>query len=166
MEEMIKNEVRIEDIDNEKKNPYAEMTERPEHYNGPIDVKSTYVYDEADHKTKEVVMDKNEKVESEEKITVVEPDCTYWECCTNDFCDKCSRKCNGVIKAKGHKAQIMDQNKMCLKLGGDPDVYYVTKGEAEAILNGNKVAYLEVKIDPRNIKDNSLTKIFFGIREE
>ena len=164
MEEMIKNEVNKK-LDNEK-NPYAEMTEKPEHYNGPIEIKSSYAYNEEEHKTEEVIMDQINKTEENVNTTIIEPNCTYWECCTNDFCDKCSRKCNGVIKAKGHKAQIMDQSKMCLKLEGDPDVYYVTKKGAEAILNGSKVAYLEVKIDPRLIKDNSLTKIFFGIREE
>ena len=103
---------------------------------------------------------------NKEKPESIEPDCCYWECCTNEFCDKCSRKCDGRIKAKGHKAQTMDQSKMCLKLGGDPDVYYITKKESEKLLTGDKVAYLEVKIDPRVIKDNSVVRVFFGIKDD
>lgn len=100
------------------------------------------------------------------ELDPIEPDCCYWECCTNEFCDKCSRKCDGRIKAKGHRAQTMDQSKMCLKLGGDPDVYYITKKEFEKLLNGDKVAYLEVKIDPRVLKDNSVVRVFFGVKED
>ena len=102
------------------------------------------------------------KEKSEDSI---EPNCCYWECCTNEFCDKCSRKCDGRIKAKGHRAQTMDQSKMCLKLGGDPDVYYITKKESEKLLSGDKVAYLEIKIDPRVIKD-SIVKVFFGVKND
>ncbi len=100
-----------------------------------------------------------------EKSDLIEPDCCYWECCTNEFCDKCSRKCNGRIKAKGHKAQTMDQSKMCLRLEGDPDVYYITKKEFEKLLTGDKVAYLEVKIDPRVVKDN-FVRVFFGVKDD
>ena len=97
---------------------------------------------------------------------IKDPDCCYWECCTNEFCDKCGRKCDGRIKAKGHKAQTMDQSKMCLKLEGDPDVYYITKKESEKLISGDKVAYLEVKIDPRVIKDNSVIRVFFGVKDD
>ena len=100
------------------------------------------------------------------ETVIKDPDCCYWECCTNEFCDKCGRKCDGRIKAKGHKAQTMDQSKMCLKLEGDPDVYYITKKESEKLISGDKVAYLEVKIDPRVIKDNSVIRVFFGVKDD
>ena len=58
---------------------------------------------------------------SNEKVNI-NPNCIYYECIENGFCDRCNRKCDGIIKAKGVRAQVMDESKMCLKVLGDPIV--------------------------------------------
>lgn len=134
-----------ENIEEEKK-PKPTITETP---NSMIEV---------------VYSSKKEKLNSTFSL-----DCCYWECCVKEYCDKCNRRCNGKINGKGHRAQTMDQSKMCLKNQKDPDVYYINKKESKDMIDGTKVAYFEIKIDPRIInKDNPnpTIKVFFGVKDE
>ena len=125
-------------------NPFAKMDEEVKKHEGSVEISIL------------------EKEEISEK-----PNCCYYECCTDQYCDKCNKKCNGMINVKMHKAQTVDQSKMCLKVGDDPEVFYISKEEMKSLLDYNKVAYLEVKLDKsqRIVKDNKI-KLFFGIKED
>ena len=109
---------------------------------------------------------------SNEKVNI-NPNCIYYECIENGFCDRCNRKCDGIIKAKGVRAQVMDESKMCLKVLGDPIVYYVSPEEGDRMVNGSKAAYVTFSIG-REEMDKFLDdkeqkykiKLFVGVRND
>ena len=112
-------------------------------------------------------------VPKKKNTVAYQPNCIYAECVENGFCDKCNRKCDGTINAKGIKAQIMEGSKMCLKVGEDPVIYFVNKEEGDQIINGTKAAYITFAIGKEELnkflddkEQKYKIKIFFGVKED
>lgn len=156
------------------KNPYAEMSEKPEKRRtleiiGPDETKEVEMEGENE-------MVENTEIKEEEKI--IEPNCTYAECMSdNKYCDLCKRTCNGVIMPNIKKSSIMDESKVCMKMNATnkdskaenifvkPVVYTVTKEEAKKLSELNKVAYIEINLNEVKPVNNSV-RIFFGVRKD
>lgn len=151
------------------RNPYAEMSERPEK-------RRTLEIVAPETKKGENEMVENTEIKEEEKI--IEPNCTYAECMSdNKYCDLCKRTCNGVIMPNIKKSSIMDESKVCMKMNATnkdskaenifvkPVVYTVTQEEAKKLSEFNKVAYIEINLNEVKPVNNSV-RIFFGVRKD